>query len=84
LEYQQAGKHLEEIKTFIFSQNIDISLISETHFTNKNYFRIPGNILHHTIHFDGKGGTALIIRSYYEIDKYQKEYLQTISIAIEN
>jgi len=42
------------------------------------------------MHFDGtaiKGtaeGTALIIRSYYEIDKYQKEYLQTISIVIED
>jgi len=27
-------KYLQEIKTFILSQNIDILLVSETHFTN--------------------------------------------------
>jgi len=34
------AKHSQEIKTFIFSQNIDILLISETHFTNKSYCHI--------------------------------------------
>jgi len=34
-------KHLQEIKTFIFNQNINILLVSETHFTNKRYSRIP-------------------------------------------
>jgi exonuclease III len=28
------AKYPQEIKTFIFSQNIDILLVSETHFTN--------------------------------------------------
>jgi len=64
-------KHSQKIKTFIFSQNIDILLVSETHFTNKNYCCIFEYILYHTMQPDGKihGRTALIIRSdikYYE------------------
>jgi len=42
------AKYSQEIKTFIFSQNIDILLVSETHFTNKNYCRIPGCTLYTT------------------------------------
>jgi len=41
------------------------------------------------VHSDGKvhGGIALIVRSsirYYEIGKYQKEFLQTIKIVLED
>jgi hypothetical protein len=38
----------QEIKTFIFSQNINTLLVSETYFTSKSYFRIPG--LYYTTH----------------------------------
>jgi exonuclease III len=34
------AKHSQEIKTFIFNQNIYILLVSETRFTNKSYCRI--------------------------------------------
>jgi len=47
-------KHLQEIETFIFSQNIDILLVSESHFINKSYFRIPDFILYHILPPDGK------------------------------
>ena len=30
-----------EIKTFIYTNNIDILLVSETHFTTKSYMKIP-------------------------------------------
>jgi len=30
------AKHTQEIKTFIFNQNIDILLVSETHSINKS------------------------------------------------
>jgi exonuclease III len=33
--------HKEEIKLFLKQNFIDILLISETHFTTKNYFSIP-------------------------------------------
>jgi len=82
-------KHTQEIKTFIFNQNIDILLVSETHSTNKNCYHIAGYTLYHTMHLDGKahGGTALIIRSnikHYEIDKFRTEFFQATSIAIED
>jgi hypothetical protein len=52
--------------TFIFSENIEILFVSETHFTNKSYYRISGYTLYHTMHLDGKahGGTARVIRYY--------------------
>ena len=34
-------QHAKELKTFIYEQNIDIMMISETHFTDKHYLRIP-------------------------------------------
>jgi len=74
------AKHSLEVKAFIFSQDINILLVSETHFTNKNYLQIPGYTLYHTMHPDGKanGGTAIIIRSsikHYEIDKHFLRFL---------
>jgi len=81
------AKHSQEIKTFIFNQNIDILLVSETHFTNKSYCRIPRYTLYHTMHSDGiaHGETAVIIRSdikHYEIGKFQREFLQATSIVV--
>jgi len=57
-------KYSEEIKAIILSQDIDILLVSETHFTKKSYLRILGY--------------TLIIRSSiknYEIDKHQRHTL---------
>jgi len=72
-------KHSQEIKIFIFNRNIDLLLVSETHFTN-SYCCISGYTLYYTMHFHGKtyGGTALNIRSdikYYEIGKFQREFM---------
>jgi len=55
----------QEIKTFIFNQNINILLISETHFANKSYCHIPRNIFYHIMHpaHEAHEKTALIIRS---------------------
>jgi len=55
-------KHLQEIKTFIFSQNINILLVFKTYLTNKNY-RISGCTFYYTMYPDAKihGGTTLII-----------------------
>jgi hypothetical protein len=35
------GKHSQEIKSFLVNQNIDILLVSETHFTSKSFMKIP-------------------------------------------
>jgi hypothetical protein len=83
------SQHADEVKTIIINQNIDIFLISETHFTTKNYFRIPNYATYTTEHPEGKahGGTAVIIKNsikYYELKKYETQHLQATSIALEN
>jgi len=83
------AKHSQEIKTFIFSQNINILLISKTHFTNKSYCRISGYTMYYIMYSDNKahGETAFIIRSdikCYEIGKFQREFLQATSMVVED
>jgi exonuclease III len=34
------AKHSQEIKTYVFSQNIDVLFVSETHFTNKSFIAV--------------------------------------------
>lgn len=82
------SQHAEEVKTYIKNQNIDIMLISETHFTNKNFLTVPKYKIYHTPHPDGNahGGTALIIRDsikHQEMDKYVKEHLQATIVQID-
>lgn len=45
-------------------ENIDICLISETHYTNESFIRFKGYKVYHTIHPQNaaKGGSAVIIR----------------------
>jgi exonuclease III len=56
-------QHIEELKMFISHHNIDVMLISETHFTDKSYLKLPKYTVYHTNHPAGAahGGTAIII-----------------------
>jgi len=47
-------KYSHEDKAFILSRDIDILLVSETHFPNKRYFRIPVHTLYHAVYRDGE------------------------------
>jgi hypothetical protein len=65
---------------------IDILLISETHFTSKNHF-IPGYDLCYTNHPDGtaNGGTAILIKTtiaYYEQLKYAEPVIKATSVRV--
>jgi hypothetical protein len=40
----------DELQTFLAIRNIDIALISATHFTQKSYLRIPHYTVYHTNH----------------------------------
>ena len=80
--------HKEEIKLFSNQNPIDIVLISETHFTTKNYFSTPRYQLYYTNHPDGKadGGTAVIINEtseHHELLKYEEDCIQATSIEQE-
>ena len=77
-----------EIKTFIYNNNIDILLVSETHFTTKSYLKIPYYTIYDTKHPSGKayGGTAVIVRNdikHYLHSQVNKEYLQATTVTVQ-
>lgn len=79
----------QELKTFLIEHDIDIMLISETHFTKKSYLKIPRYNIYDTQHPDGTahGGTAIIIKTtikHHENEGYKKEHLQATSITVED
>jgi hypothetical protein len=49
------AQHDLQLQLFLSSRNIDIMLLSETHFTQNSYLRIPNYPLYHTTH---PAGTA--------------------------
>lgn len=82
------SQHKLELKTFLINQNIDIMLISETHFTNKNNFKVAGYTIYDTKHPDGKahGGTAILIKNrlkHHELEQYRTDHIQATSICLD-
>lgn len=78
-----------EVKKFLVEQNIDIMLVSETHFTNKNYFSMPNYMFYHTNHPDktARGGTAVIIKTqikHHAAEEYRHDYLQATTVVIDD
>ena len=64
-------------------------LISETHFTEKSYFKTPNYHVYDTKHPSGKahGGSAILIKStikHYECLKNTDDYLQATTVTIED
>jgi len=79
--------HKEEIKLFLNQYFIDILFISETHFTNKNYFSISRYKLYYTDHPGGTahGDTAALIREtieHYELLKCEEDSILVRSIKV--
>jgi len=75
----------QEIKTF----NIDILLVSKTHFTNRSYITVPNYSIYYTNHTDeiAHRGTAVIIKQnikYYVRAEYRHENIHVTRIAIED
>ncbi|KAJ4426234.1 hypothetical protein ANN_27046 [Periplaneta americana] len=81
----------QEVEFFLNIHKLDVLLISETHFTDKNYFNIPRYTIYDTKHPDGKahGGTAVIVKSnlrQYESCKFEDRDIQatTVTVIIED
>ena len=79
--------HKEDIKLFLNQNFIDTILISEEHFTSKNYFSIPRYKLYYINHPDGTGhgGTAILIKKTienYELLKYEEKTIQATLIKV--
>jgi exonuclease III len=64
--------HADELQTFLAIRNIYIVLLSETHFTQKSYLKLPHYAVYHTNHAAGTaiGGTAIIIKTPSNIIHY--------------
>jgi exonuclease III len=82
-------QHAQEIKFFLQTFNLDILLVSETHFTNRSCIRIPNYNICFINHPDetAHGGTAAIIRhniKHYIRAEYRHENIQATRIAIED
>src|SRR5436190_1777997 len=83
------AKHNQDIKLFISTHKLDIVLISETHFTDRSFFKIPNFQCYFTLHPDNTahGGSAVLIRKqikHYELPKFQEDYLQATSVMVED
>lgn len=79
--------HALELKTFLREKEIDIMMISETHFTVRSYLNVPNYVLYSTKHPDGTahGGTAILVRrniKHFVREKFKQEHLQATSIEI--
>lgn len=75
------------IPIFLSEGDIDILLISETHFTFDSFLKIPGYALYHTVHPSGnaRGGAAIIIKmglEHYLDLPYQSEEFQAVSVTV--
>lgn len=78
----------QELKLFITENKIDVVLLSETHFTDRSFFKIPHYTIYDTKHPDGTahGGTAIIIRNsikHHELPEYTMDHLQATTVLIE-
>jgi hypothetical protein len=62
--------------------------VSEVHFTEQNYEKIPTYTTYSSNHPDGKtyAGSAVIIREdkNHELSKYEREHIQATIINIED
>lgn len=58
------SQHKQELLSFMTNHNIDIMMVSESHFTNKSFINFPNYVVYDTKHPDGSGhgGTAIIIK----------------------
>ncbi len=76
-----------ELEVFLHDNHIDIALISETHFTDKDHSKIAGYQAYWTTHPSGtaRGGTAILVKwtiKHFLQQEFRKEYLQSTIISI--
>jgi exonuclease III len=58
-------QHVDKLKTFISHYDIDVMLISETHFKDKSHLKLPNYTAYHTNHPAGtaRGGSAILLKN---------------------
>jgi hypothetical protein len=78
-----------KLKMFISHHNIDVMLISETHFTVKSYLKFPKYTVYHTNHPAGTahGGTTIIIKTtikHHLQSSYKQDFLHATSVSVQD
>ena len=81
-------QHIPEFQVFLCNEDIDVCLISETHFKQGTKIKIPGYLCFHSPHpaDSARGGSAVIVKStldHYELPKIAKQTMQVATINIE-
>ena len=77
-----------ETKAFLYKNNIDVLLVSETHFTPKSYIKISYYTIYDTKHPLGKahGGTSVIIKNdikHHLHSQTNQEHIQATTVTIQ-
>lgn len=83
------AKRSRELEMFLRLNNIDIALISETHFTDKSYLKIYGFMIYYTTYPSGRAhaATAIIIKNnieHFQQAEIRREYIQSTIITIKH
>ena len=82
------NQRAQELEIFLHTNNVDIALISETHFSNKSHFKIRGFDSYWTTHPSerARGGSAILIKSnikHYQQEDFRENYIQATVITIQ-
>lgn len=80
-------KHQQELKVVLDTENIDVCLISESHFTKQSFIKLKGYKIYHALHPNNtaRGGSTIIIKEniyHYEEMKIEEPGIQAVGICI--
>jgi hypothetical protein len=83
------AQHTEELRTFIWNQNINVLLISGIHLIENKLSKLPNYALYHTNYPAGIvwGATAMMITNsikYHQLNKCSQNFLQAASMSVED
>ena len=81
-------QHKNELEYFLKNKQIDVMIVSETHLTSRNTFKINGYILYDTKDPRDRacGGSAILIKTrvkHFQMCDYREDYLQATNICVE-
>lgn len=80
-------KHKQILELVLKEKNIDICLISETHFTQESQIEFSGYTVYHTTHpaNSARGGSAIVIKNsivHYEEEKLSSFEFQATTVTV--
>ena len=83
------NQRAQELEVFLRQHNIDIALISETHFSNKNFIKFKNYCTYWTTHPSerARGGSAVLIKQnikHYLKDEIREQYIQATIVCIQH